>query len=56
MKEVINNSLKEINQSKILKMLDIDQKKYFLFSSHRQENVSDKNNLNKNNTYFRLSC
>ena len=28
-------------------MLDIDQKKYFLFSSHRQENVSDKNNLNK---------
>tara|TARA_B100000035_G_scaffold70904_1_gene58267 strand:- start:7672 stop:8841 length:1170 start_codon:yes stop_codon:yes gene_type:complete len=47
MKEVINNSLKEINQSKILKMLDIDQKKYFLFSSHRQENVSDKNNLNK---------
>lgn len=47
MKEVISNSFSKINKSDILKTLDLKEKKYFLFSSHRQENVSIKENLKK---------
>tara|TARA_B110000008_G_scaffold274548_1_gene310510 strand:+ start:888 stop:1970 length:1083 start_codon:yes stop_codon:yes gene_type:complete len=39
--EVMNFYEKEINSSKILKKLDITKKKYFLLTSHRQENVDD---------------
>ena len=47
MKEVISNSLAKINGSEILRSLNLKRGKYFLFSSHRQENVSVEENLKK---------
>ena len=44
--EVLNKYKKKYLSSKILKNLNINKKKYFLFSIHREENVDDINNLN----------
>ena len=45
MKEVINYYNSNINNSKILKNLKIQKKKFFLVSLHREENVDDKKKL-----------
>ncbi len=47
MKEVINFYNKEINSSKILKQLGLKKSKYFIVSSHREENLDDNNNFNE---------
>ena len=43
--EVINRFYKDINKSKIHKLLNLHEKKYFLITLHRQENVDDMNRL-----------
>ena len=43
--EVINKFYKDINKSKIHKLLNVQEKKYFLITLHRQENVDDVNRL-----------
>tara|TARA_B100001250_G_scaffold250913_1_gene215680 strand:+ start:7 stop:759 length:753 start_codon:yes stop_codon:yes gene_type:complete len=43
--EVINKFYKDIDKSKIHKLLDLQDKKYFLITLHRQENVDDVNRL-----------
>lgn len=43
--EVINRFYKDINKSKIHKLLNLQEKKYFLITLHRQENVDDMNRL-----------
>ncbi len=45
MLEVINNNLKKINSSKILRKLNLKKNKYFLVSIHREENVENKKNF-----------
>ena len=49
MKEVFEYYQKQINLSKILKILNIKKNKYFLVSLHREENVD---NLKKLKTFF----
>jgi len=47
MKEVINDNIKKINNSKILDSLKLSKGKYFVLSSHRQENIEDDENFKK---------
>jgi len=47
MNEILNYYEKQINQSKILKKLDLKTKEYFLVSTHREENVDNRANLRK---------
>lgn len=43
--EVIQSNIKKINNSNILKKINLDEKDYFLVSFHRQENVDDPKRL-----------
>jgi UDP-N-acetyl-L-fucosamine synthase len=45
--EVLNFYMPKINLSNILSALGIEKKKYFLVSTHREENVDNPANLNK---------
>lgn len=45
--EVLNYYKKGIKNSKILKKLNLKKKKYFLISTHREENVDEQKNLTK---------
>ncbi len=47
MREVLNFYLPKINQSGILPLLGVEQEKYFLVSTHREENVDNPANLKK---------
>ena len=47
MREVLNFYLPKINQSGILSLLGLGRKKYFLISTHREENVDNPSNLKK---------
>src|SRR5664279_2370674 len=41
MPEVLNFYLSKINKSKILSLLDLEKEKYFIVSTHREENVDN---------------
>lgn len=47
MKEVIQHYMPKIEKSTILKELKLTEKKYFVVSVHREENVDNPNNLEK---------
>ncbi len=47
MKEVLDYYLPKIKESKILNKLKLKEKKYFVVSTHREENVDNPENLNK---------
>lgn len=47
MREVLEYYLPKINSSNVLKELGITQEKYFIVSSHREENVDSPSNLKK---------
>ena len=47
MREVLNFYLPKINQSGILSLLGLEREKYFLVSTHREENVDNPANLKK---------
>ncbi len=47
MNEVLYYYLPKINQSKIVEILHLEQKKYFVVSTHREENVDNTDNLIK---------
>lgn len=44
--EVLNYYLPEINKSEVLSKLKLTQYKYFVISSHREENISNERNFN----------
>jgi UDP-N-acetylglucosamine 2-epimerase (non-hydrolysing) len=46
MKEILDFYKPKINSSKILNKLKLKEKKYFLISSHREENIDYENNFN----------
>lgn len=45
--EVLNKFKDKINESKILKTLNLKEKEYFIVSAHREENVDNPENLKK---------
>jgi UDP-N-acetylglucosamine 2-epimerase len=45
--EVLNENEDKINKSSILEMLKLKEKNYFIVSTHREENVDNKQNLEK---------
>ncbi|MBA3680756.1 MAG: UDP-N-acetylglucosamine 2-epimerase (non-hydrolyzing) [Bacteroidetes bacterium] len=47
MKEVLSYYLPKINKSKALETLNLKEKKYFIISTHREENVDNPQNLRK---------
>jgi UDP-N-acetylglucosamine 2-epimerase len=47
MREVLNFYLPKINQSGILALLGLERGRYFLVSTHREENVDNSSNLKK---------
>jgi len=47
MREVLNDNLDKINNSKILETLGLEEKEYFMVSTHREENVDKPENLKK---------
>ncbi len=47
MREVLEFYLPKINQSGILSLLNLEHEKYFLVSTHREENVDNPGNLKK---------
>ena len=47
MKEVIEDNFSKIKNSKILKEHNLAKNSYFVFSSHRQENIENKKNFSK---------
>lgn len=47
MYEVLNYYLPQINSSNITSKLKLNKKKYFLLSSHREENIENESNFNK---------
>lgn len=47
MTEVISNLTTKINSSNVLKTLNLTKNKYFVWSSHREENINNMINFNK---------
>ncbi|MFC2096239.1 non-hydrolyzing UDP-N-acetylglucosamine 2-epimerase [Bacteroidota bacterium] len=47
MREVLNDNMDKIKGSKILDTLGLKEKKYFMVSTHREENVDNPENLKK---------
>jgi UDP-N-acetyl-L-fucosamine synthase len=47
MREVLNDNMDKINNSKILEELGLKEKEYFIVSTHREENVDNPENLKK---------
>lgn len=45
--EVLQQNMSKIKQSDILTKLELEKKKYFVASIHREENVDNENNLNQ---------
>lgn len=47
MREVLNHYMPKIKNSKALATLNLEEKKYFMVSTHREENVDNQDNLRK---------